>query len=190
MANLNKVMLIGRLTRDPEAILTDKGAKFGFAVNNRKLDQVKNEWVDEPVFIDCEIWNRGENGQQATRILQNVRKGHQIFIEGRLKLDTWEDKNGGGKRSALRVVVENFQYLERREDGGGEGGARYESAPRPAAARQPARAGAANGSGGGYGKPAPSYNGGGDDYGDDMGAPPARPGKPAAPPHNDEDIPF
>ncbi len=171
MANLNKVMLIGRLTRDPEPIASDKGAKFGFAVNNRKLDQAKNEWVDEPVFIDCEIWNRGENGQQATRILQTVRKGHQIFIEGRLKYDTWEDKNGGGKRSALRVVVENFQYLERREDGAGG----------PAPARQPARSGATNGSGG-YGKPAPAYNGG-DEFGED-----ARPaGRPAP---SDEDIPF
>src|SRR5262245_11257337 len=117
MANLNKVMLIGRLTRDPEAILTDKGAKFGFAVNNRKLNQVTNAWEDEPVVIDCEIWNRGENGQQATRLYQTVKKGQQIFIEGRLKMDQWEDKNGGGKRSKLVVVVETFQYLEPRADG-------------------------------------------------------------------------
>jgi len=133
MANLNKVMLIGRLTRDPEPILVDKGAKFGFAVNNRKLNQQTQQWEDEPVFIDCEIWNRGEQGQQATRVLQTVRKGQQIFIEGRLKLDTWEDKNGGGKRSALRVVVETFQYLEPRTDGA-------DGAPRmQQAARQPAQ---------------------------------------------------
>src|SRR3954465_15473397 len=135
MANLNKVMLIGRLTRDPEAIMVDKGAKFGFAVNNRKLNQQTQQWEDEPVFIDCEIWNRGEQTQHATRLLQTVRKGQQLFIEGRLKLDTWEDKNGGGKRSALRVVVEGFQYLEPRAEGA-EGGvpprAYSQQAPRQA----------------------------------------------------------
>jgi len=169
MANLNKVMLIGRLTRDPEAILTDKGAKFGFAVNNRKMNQTTGQWEDEPVFIDCEIWNRGDQGQQATRVLQTLRKGQQIFIEGRLKLDSWEDKNGGGKRTALRVVVENFQYLEPKADGmgGGEGVAR---APRPAAAPR---------------QGAPSRNYGGE-YEDApaVGAPAAGGGG------RDEDIPF
>jgi len=123
MANLNKVMLIGRLTRDPEPIMVDKGAKFGFAVNNRKLNQQTQQWEDEPVFIDCEIWNRGEQGQRATILLQTVRKGQQLFIEGRLRLDTWEDKNGGGKRSQLKLVVENFQYFEPRPEGA-EGGQR------------------------------------------------------------------
>jgi single-strand DNA-binding protein len=184
MANLNKVMLIGRLTRDPEPILTDKGAKFGFAVNNRKFDQAKNEWVDEPVFIDCEAWNRGETGQQAARILQNVRKGHQLFLEGRLKMDQWEDKNGGGKRSKLVLVVDNFQYLERREDGEG-GGSRYEGSSRGAGSRPAPRAAAAGG--GAYGKPASSYNTGVDEYGDDMGAAPAPGGKS---PSADDDIPF
>jgi single-strand DNA-binding protein len=135
MANLNKVMLIGRLTRDPEAIMVDKGAKFGFAVNNRKLNQQTQQWEDEPVFIDCEIWNRGEQGQQATRLLQTVRKGQQLFIEGRLKLDTWDDKNGGGKRQALRVVVETFQYLEPRAEGA-EGAPRMQQAPRQPAVQQ------------------------------------------------------
>ena len=172
MANLNKVMLIGRLTRDPEAIMVDKGAKFGFAVNNRKLNQQTQQWEDEPVFIDCEIWNRGEQGQQATRLLQTVRKGQQLFIEGRLKLDSWEDKNGGGKRSVLRVVVENFQYLEPRGDGAEGGGApRMAQAPRqPAQAyRQPAR-------------PAPSD----DDYdGASTTGAPAAGGR-----GGDDDIPF
>jgi single-strand DNA-binding protein len=130
MANLNKVMLIGRLTRDPEAIPGGRGAKFGFAVNNRKLNQDTQQWEEVPVFIDMEIWNRGDQGQQATRVLQTLRKGQQVFIEGHLKLDTWDDKNGGGKRSALRVVVENFQYLEPRAEG--ENGTMVRS-PRPAA---------------------------------------------------------
>src|SRR5262245_31884153 len=143
MAKLNKVMLIGRLTRDPEAIMVDKGAKFGFAVNNRKLNQQTQQWEDEPVFIDCEIWNRGELGQQATRLLQTVRKGQQLFIEGRLRLDQWEDKNGGGKRSQLKLVVEGFQYLEPRPEGA-EGGQQrsYQPQSRPAgqsSQRQPQR---------------------------------------------------
>src|SRR5579859_2591804 len=100
MANLNKVMLIGRLTRDPEAILGGKGAKFGFAVNNRKLNNETQQWEEVPVFIDMEIWNRGEMGKQADLVLRTLRKGQQVFIEGHLKLDSWEDKNGGGKRSA------------------------------------------------------------------------------------------
>jgi single-strand DNA-binding protein len=157
MANLNKVMLIGRLTRDPEMILTDKGVKFGFAVNNSKKDQVTGQWVDEPVFIDCEMWNR-EPSFQATRLFQTVRKGQQLFIEGRLRLDTWEDKNGGGKRSQLRVVVEAFQYLEPKPEGAGGGAVR--AAPRPAAA-QPTR------NVGGYEEyedsPAPVSRGGDDD---------------------------
>jgi single-strand DNA-binding protein len=130
MANLNKVMLIGRLTRDPEPILSGKGAKFGFAVNNRKLNSETQQWEEVAVFIDMEVWNRGEMGKQADLVLRTLRKGHQVFIEGHLKLDQWEDKNGGGKRSALRVVVESFQYLEPRTDGTGESMAR---APRPAA---------------------------------------------------------
>jgi single-strand DNA-binding protein len=140
MANLNKVMLIGRLTRDPEAILGGKGAKFGFAVNNRKLNNETQQWEEVAVFIDMEVWNRGEMGKQADLVLRTLRKGQQVFIEGHLKLDQWEDKNGGGKRSALRVVVENFQYLEPRTDGTGEPMAR---APRPATSAAPSQAPAA-----------------------------------------------
>jgi single-strand DNA-binding protein len=169
MANLNKVMLIGRLTRDPERILDGKGAKFGFAVNNRRQNQTTGAWEDVPVFIDVEIWNRGENGQQATRLLETVRKGHQLFIEGHLRLDTWEDKNGGGKRSQLRVVVDNFQYLERREDvAGGEGGAMMRSAP-PRPANRPTAATAPSYGGGYEEEPgAGSSSGGGGGGGDDI----------------------
>src|SRR5262245_44222739 len=129
MANLNKVMLIGRLTRKPEAIVVGgvtQGAKFGFAVNNRKYNQDTQQWEEVPVFLDVEIWNRGEN-KQADRVLQTLRgpdreagvKASQVFIEGHLKYDTWTEapEKGGAKRSALRVVVENFQYLEPRPEG-------------------------------------------------------------------------
>lgn len=118
MANENLVILIGRLTRDPESIANGKGAKFGFAVNDRRLNQQTQQWEDVPVFIDCEVWNRGDKGTQATRLLETVRKGQQLYLSGKLKFDQWDDKNGGGKRSQLRVVVENFQYLEPKGQGG------------------------------------------------------------------------
>src|SRR5215471_14186416 len=92
MANLNKVMLIGRLTRDPEVRTFSNGgkvAKLGFAVNNRKKDQQTGQWVDDPVFLDVEVFNRGEQGRQADIASESLRKGHQVFIEGHLRLDQW-----------------------------------------------------------------------------------------------------
>jgi single-strand DNA-binding protein len=180
MANLNKVMLIGRLTRDPEAIQAraGTGAKFGFAVNNRKLNPDTQTWEDVPVFIDMEIWNRGENNKQADRVLQTLRKGQQVFIEGHLRMDTWDDKNGGGKRSKLCVVIENFQYLEPRADGGTSG--MGESAPRARPAPATAKAAAGPRSGGG------SY--GGFDEDSDGGSPPARGGSAGG--GTEDEIPF
>jgi single-strand DNA-binding protein len=144
MANLNKVMLIGRLTRDPEVRTFSNGgkvAKFGFAVNNRKKNQQTGQWEDEPCFVDCSVFNRGENGRQADLVEQSLRKGHQVFLEGHLVLDQWQDKTTGDKRSALKVVVDNFQFLERREDSGmGEGGSRPARTSAPPA-RKPAAAG-------------------------------------------------
>src|SRR5713101_9503936 len=126
VANLNKVMLIGRLTRDPEVRTFSNGgkvAKFGFAVNNRKKNQATGQWEDEPVFVDVEAFNRGENGKQADLVEQYLAKGRQVFIEGHLKLDQWTDKEGQ-KRSRLLIVLDNMQFLEPRQDGGmGEGGA-------------------------------------------------------------------
>lgn len=121
MANLNKVMLIGNLTRDPELRQTPKGtavAQFGIAVN-RTFRGEDGQSREEATFIDLEAW-----GKQAEVISKYLTKGRPIFVEGRLKFDQWEDKNGGGKRSKLRVVVENFQFLGGRqgEDAGGGGG--------------------------------------------------------------------
>jgi single-strand DNA-binding protein len=137
MANLNKVMLIGRLTRDPEIRVFGNGgkvAKLGFAVNNRKKNPDTGEWVDDPVFLDLEVFNRGEQGRQADLVEQSLRKGHQVFIEGHLRLDSWTSQDGQ-KRSKLVVVVDNFQFLEPRPEGASGPVAR---APRPAAA--PAKA--------------------------------------------------
>jgi single-strand DNA-binding protein len=150
MANLNKVMLIGRLTRDPEVRTFANGgkvAKFGFAVNNRKKNSQTGEWEDDPVFIDAEIFNRGEQGKQADRVEQTLRKGAQVFIEGHLRMDRWQQD--GQNRSKLLVVVDTFQYLEPRTDGGtGEGGMRSGRTSAPAAA--PARGKPAPGNGGDY----------------------------------------
>jgi single-strand DNA-binding protein len=163
MANLNKVMLIGRLTRDPESRTFPSGGKvahFGFAVNNRRKNSSTGEWEDEPVFLDCEVFNRGETNKLADRVEQTLRKGQQIFIEGHLKLDQWTSQDGQ-KRSRLKVVVDNFQYLEPRSDGPrGEGSGRYSQPSTPA--RRPAAT------------PPPAYE--------------AEP-EPAEPPENEE-IPF
>jgi len=154
MANLNKVLLIGRLTREPEAQSFANGgkvAKFGFAVNNRKKNQQTGQWEDVPVFLDVEAFNRAEGGRQlADLVLQYLHKGHQAFLEGHLHLDQWLSKEGE-KRQKLKIVLDNLQFLEPRTDGGNmEGGAR---APRSApAAQRPAAAAPANY---GYGDPAP-----------------------------------
>ena len=149
MANLNKVMLIGRLTRDPEVRTFSNGGKvanFGFAVNNRRKNQSSGQWEDEPVFIDVAVFNRGETGRQADLAEQSLRKGHQVFLEGHLKLDQWQAQDGQ-KRSKLTVVVDNFQFLEPRSEGGmGEGGGRMS---RSAPARRPA----GGAGGGGYEEP-------------------------------------
>jgi single-strand DNA-binding protein len=163
MANFNRVILIGNLTRDPECRTFSNGgkvAKFGFAVNNRKKNSQSGQWEDEPMFIDCEAFNRGEFGKLADTIETYCKKGSQICIEGRLHLDQWDDKTTGQKRSKHKVVVESMQLLGSRLDGQGGGG----GGPRTAA---PARNASS----------APASRG--DDYGDE---PPATSGG--------DDIPF
>jgi single-strand DNA-binding protein len=138
MANLNKVMLIGRLTRDPEVRMFANGGKvahFGFAVNNRRKNTQTGQWEDEPCFLDVEAFNRGEFGKTADLVEQYLRKGHQAFIEGHLKLDQWTSQDGQ-KRSKIKIVLDNVQFLEPRGEGGS--GPRGSSAPRrPAAAGGP-----------------------------------------------------
>src|ERR1019366_8697307 len=135
MANLNKVMLIGRLTRDPEVRMFSNGGKvanFGFAVNNRKKTQQTGQWEDEPVFLDCEAFNRGETGKTADLIEQYLHKGNQAYIEGHLKLDQWNDKTTGDKRQKIKIVVDNVQFLEPRKDGqSGPAAPRRQEGPPP-----------------------------------------------------------
>jgi single-strand DNA-binding protein len=129
MANLNKVFLIGRLTRDPEVRTFSSGGKvanFGFAVNNRRKNPETSQWEDEPVFIDVTAWSRAEGGgrQLADLVEQYLRKGQQAFLEGHLQLDQWTGPDGQ-KRSKLKIVLDNLQFLEPRADAGtGDAGMR------------------------------------------------------------------
>jgi len=117
MANVNKLILIGRMTRDPECVTFNNGgkvAKFGIAVNNSKKDAA-GQWVDEPMFLDCEAFNRGDYGKTADTAMTHLKRGHQVYLEGKLHLDAWDDKNGGGKRTKHKMVVDVIQLLEARE---------------------------------------------------------------------------
>jgi single-strand DNA-binding protein len=133
MANLNKVMLIGRLTRDPEERTFSSGgkvAKFGFAVSNRKKNSQTGKWEDEPVFLDVEAFNRG-NFTQADFVMQYLRKGSQAFVEGHLRLDQWTSKDGV-KLSKLVVVMDGVQFLDGRGEGASGGRRESERERRPA----------------------------------------------------------
>ncbi len=133
MASYNKVILIGNLTRDPELRYTAKGtaiARIGLAVS-RKWRNEAGEMQEETTFVDVDAF-----GRQAETIGQYLKKGRPIMIEGRLRLDQWEDKTTGQKRSKLGVVLELFQFLDSGNRGGGEGGP---DAPTAAPAKSPGR---------------------------------------------------
>ena len=117
MANFNRVLLMGNLTRDPEMRYTQSATavvKFGMAVN-RKYRGRDEQSHEETTFVDVEAW-----GRQAETINQYMSKGRPIFIEGRLRFDSWEGKDGQ-KRSKLLVLLENFQFM-----GGGDRGGRQD----------------------------------------------------------------
>jgi len=126
MASFNKVLLMGNLTRDPQLKYLPNQtavAEFGIAMN-RKFKAASGEDREEVTFVDITAF-----GKTGEVINQYFTKGKPIFIEGRLKYDQWEDKNGGGKRSKLNVIVENFQFVGGRDGGtgGGGGGGGYDS---------------------------------------------------------------
>src|SRR4029450_5552765 len=124
MASYNKVLLMGNLTRDPQMkYLPSQTAvtEFGLACN-RKFKTQAGEDKEEVTFVDCTAF-----GRTGEVINQYFTKGKPIFIEGRLKYDQWEDKQGGGKRSKITVVIENFQFVGGRDGGGGGGGGAHDS---------------------------------------------------------------
>ncbi|MBL8763583.1 MAG: single-stranded DNA-binding protein [Phycisphaerae bacterium] len=115
----NKVILLGNLTRDVEVRYTPNNqavATIGLAVN-RRYQGADGERKEETTFVDCEAW-----GKTAETMGKYLAKGRPVFIEGRLKLDTWKDKTDGSNRSKLKVVVENFQFVDSRASGAGGGG--------------------------------------------------------------------
>lgn len=120
MANLNKVMLIGRLTRDPEIKTFSNGGKvaaIGFAVNNRRKNQQTGEWEDVPVWVDLKAFNRESGRKLADLAEQYLRKGQQVYFEGHLVLEEWTGKEDGKKQSKMKVYVDDMQFLEKREGG-------------------------------------------------------------------------
>jgi len=157
MANLNKVMIIGNVTRDPEVKYTPKGSAvtdLGIAVN--RTYKVGEERKEEVTYVDVTLW-----GRLAEIAGEYCRKGKPVYIEGRLQLDSWEDKATGQKRSKLRVVGEEMQLLGPKMGGSSSGGGDEEYSERPARREQPA-------SGGGF----------------------SRGSAPSQPPIEEDDIPF
>lgn len=115
----NKVLLMGNLTRDVELRHTSGNqavANIGLAVSRRYRGS-DGEMKEETTFVDCEAW-----GKTAETMSKYLQKGRPVFIEGRLKLDTWQDKNDGSNRSKMRVVIENFRFIDSRGGEGGSGG--------------------------------------------------------------------
>lgn len=116
MPSLNKVLLMGNLTRDPELRVTPKGTpicQFSLAIN-RQFKMESGESREEVIYVDIEAW-----GKQGETIAKYCTKGRPLYVEGRLRLDQWEDKNTKEKRSRMKVVLEQFQFLG---DGRGVGG--------------------------------------------------------------------
>ena len=131
MASFNKVIIAGNLTRDPELRYTPKGtavARITLAVN-RTYSAEGGEKKEEVSFVDVDVW-----GRQAEVIGQYMKKGRPLLVEGRLKQDTWEDKNTKQKQSKLKVVLESFSFIDSNKGDGGGSGAPEAPRSRPAAA--------------------------------------------------------
>jgi len=135
MASFNKVILAGNLTRDPELRYTPKGtaiARLALAVNRRWTGE-DGQTREEVTYVDIDAF-----GKQAETICQYLKKGGGILVEGRLRLDQWDDKQTGQKRSRLGVVLEGFTFLGGgRSEGGAGAGSPGPAAPRPASRPQP-----------------------------------------------------
>lgn len=119
MSDINRVTLVGRLTRDPELRALPSGTSvlnLGLAVNGRQKDQTGN-WIDKPNFFDVKVF-----GAQADMLANHLAKGRRIGVDGRLDWSSWEAQDGG-KRSKVEVVAQSVQFLDSRGDeGGGAGG--------------------------------------------------------------------
>ena len=162
MASVNKVILIGNCTRDPEVRYTPKGTAvtdLGLAMN-RYYSADNGEKREETTFVDVTLW-----GRTAEIAGEYLKKGNPVYIEGRLQLDSWDDKNTGQKRSKLKVVGDNIQLLSSR-GGGGDGGGGQQGGG--GGGYQQQRQGGGGGAPQGGGSSAPAENDGAQfDTGDD-----------------------
>ena len=189
MANLNKVMIIGNLTADPDVRTTPRGntvAELRLAVNRISSGPNEGERREETTFLDVTCW-----GRTAEIAGQYLAKGRPVFIEGRLQQDTWEDKQTGQRRSKIRIVAENMQLLGSREGGSQQqGGGSYQQR-----SNNYNNGGYSNG-GGNYGGGQGGYSSGGGNYGggySNGGYQQQRPQQTPPPPmpaEEDDDIPF
>jgi single-strand DNA-binding protein len=130
MSDINRVTLVGRLTRDPELRALPSGTSvlnLGLAVNGRQKDQSGN-WIDKPNFFDVKVF-----GAQADMLANHLAKGRRIGVDGRLDWSSWEAQDGG-KRSKVEVVAQSVQFLDSRGDEGGGGGGGNQFVPAGASA--------------------------------------------------------
>ncbi len=185
MANLNKVMIIGNLTADPEVRTTPRGTsltELRLAVNRVSSGQGEGERREETTYLDVTCW--GRLGEIAAQYLS---KGRPVFIEGRLQQDSWEDKQTGQRRSRIRIIAENLQLLGGRGEGGPQGG-------NGGGYQQRSNNYGNNGSGygggnGGYGNNGGGYGGGYNNQRSNQYQQPTQQGH-SMPPEEDDDIPF
>ena len=118
-ANINRVVLVGNLTRDPEMKHLPSGTalcSLRIAVNTRRKDE-SGQWTDKPNYFDVSVW-----GNQGESCAQYLAKGRPVAIDGRLEWREWEATDGSGKRQAVEIVADNVQFLGSRNDGDGGGG--------------------------------------------------------------------
>lgn len=140
--NFARVQLVGRLFRDPEVRTFANGgkvAKLSFVMSYRKKNNQTGEWDDEPMFIDIDVFNRGENGRDADHCSERLSKGSPIFVEGQLKLEQWEDSSGQ-KRSKHKILADTIVFIDPKpSDGDGGGGASRSSGATSSARSQSSR---------------------------------------------------
>ena len=134
MANLNKVMLIGNLTKDPTTRHTARGtavADLALAINRVWIDE-QNQRQNDTTFVDVTVW-----GRQAELAKNYLSKGRGVYIEGRLQMDTWDDKETGKKRSKLKIIGENIQFLPDGRSQGNQSHNQYSNTQAPTQSYQP-----------------------------------------------------
>lgn len=126
MANINRVTITGNLTRDPDLRSLPSGmavCELGVAVNHRRKDNATDQWIEEPNFFNVVVF-----GSQGENCAQYLSKGRPVAVDGRLRWSSWEDKNGGGKRSKVEIVANVVQFLGGRGDDNQGGGGQQQQA--------------------------------------------------------------